>query len=109
MPKKKNCCADYESVEAYISGSRNRKSISGKPRVAGNKANPAVSRNIGFGRAALAVAFGPVSKNSKGGLGEEGGIGESSREIMYEALGAIYLERDVPDRVDGVLYRKEGT
>lgn len=28
---------------------------------------------------------------------------------MYEALGAIYLERDVPDRVDGVLYRKEGT
>lgn len=26
---------------------------------------------------------------------------------MYEALGAIYLWRDVPDRVDGVLYRKE--
>lgn len=40
-------------------------------------------------------------------LGEEEGV--SSREIMYEALGAIYLDRDVPDRVDGVLYRKEGT
>lgn len=26
---------------------------------------------------------------------------------MYEALGAIYLRRDVPDRVDGVLYRRK--
>lgn len=63
------------------------------------------SWNIGFGRVALAAAFGSVSKKSWRGY-QGGG---SPSEIMYEALGAIYLERDVPDRVDGVLYRKEGT
>lgn len=32
---------------------------------------------------------------------------EGASEIMYEALGAIYLQRDVLDRVVGVLYRME--
>lgn len=64
-----------------------------------------------FSRVAVVVAFGgakpaPVSKKK---LGWGAGRHRSSSEIMYEALGAIYLGRDVPDRVDGVLYRKEGT
>lgn len=53
----------------------------------------------------------PVSLGwSYGEPGEWGRIGrlQNSGEIMYEALGAIYLKRDVPDRVDGALYRKEG-
>ncbi|KAK9879117.1 hypothetical protein WA026_003960 [Henosepilachna vigintioctopunctata] len=37
---------------------------------------------------------------------KQANVAPSSGEIMYEALGAIYLRRDVPDRVDGVLYRK---